>query len=255
MGKLMASTSSVQAGKIRGGLSVIIPALDEEDHIGLALDSVRDLGAEVIVVDGGSRDRTRDVAARRGARVMTAPRGRGTQLIAGAEAATGRTLFFMHADSILSGRGRSALVDAVSGPSFQIGTFRLGFDRPHPLSTLYSWCTCFDSVWTSFGDQGIVIRRELYERLGGFPPWEILEDVELLRRARRLVAVRSLAGEMITSARRFERVGILRQQLRNAFIILRYLAGTCPGELVCLYEAEPSGPAPAGSALSVPSQM
>jgi rSAM/selenodomain-associated transferase 2 len=226
-----------------------MPALDEESHIGLALDSVRDLGAEVIVVDGGSRDRTRDLAVSLGARVMTAPRGRGTQLIAGADAATGGTLLFMHADSTLSGRGRSALIAAIADRSFQIGTFRLGFGRRHSLYVLYSWCTRFDSVWTSFGDQGIVIRRALYDRLGGFPPWGLLEDVELLRRARRLVAVRSLAGEMITSARRFERVGIIRQQLRNASIIARYLAGAHPDELARLYEVEPSEPIPMESTL------
>ena len=247
----MASTTSLPD---EGRLSIIIPTLDEERHIGRALDSVRGLGGEMIVADGGSRDRTREVAARCGARVVAAPRGRGPQLVAGASVATGDTLLFMHADSLLSDRGREALLGALADPAFQVGTFRLSFGRRHPLYSLYAWCTRFDSVWSSFGDQGIVIRRELYDRLGGFPPWPLLEDVELLRRARRRGSVRSLAGEMVTSARRFERFGIVRQQLRNASIIVRYLAGASPESLARLYMAESSEPPMPGKPLPLPSR-
>jgi rSAM/selenodomain-associated transferase 2 len=173
-----------------------------------------------------------------GARVIDSPRGRGTQLRNGAAAARGEWLFFLHADSIVTNDLPAILLDATNDPAFNIGTFRLRLEGKHPLYQLYSWFTRFDSIWTSFGDQGIVIRRSLYERIGGFPDWPLLEDVALLQRARKVAHIRSLPAEIITSARRFERHGILRQQIRNGAIIMRYLFGATPDDLLHMYDAE-----------------
>lgn len=215
--------------------SVIIPALNEERMIAGAVASATALGAEIIVVDGGSSDGTVDAARAAGAAVISAPRGRGVQLAAGARASRGEWLLFLHADSRLAADAPHALEAALADRSFQIGTFRLRLAGGHPLYRLYSWFTRFDSVWTSFGDQGIVIRRALYESIGGFPAWPLLEDVALLERARSVARIHSLPAEIETSARRFEEHGIIRQQLRNFMIMLRYLRGAAPQELSTLY--------------------
>lgn len=234
----MASSGRILSGSLRGRLSIVIPTLNEEGAIGRALESVAGLGAEVIVADGGSRDMTCDIAARHGARIVAAPQGRGPQLCAGADIATGEALLFLHADSFLGEGAEHALRRALADPAFQIGTFRLRFAEPGPLYSLYCWFTRFDSVWSSFGDQGIVVRRALYDRIGGFPPWPLLEDVEFLRGARQLARVRSLAGEIVTSARRFQKIGVLRQQIRNAGIILKFLGGVSPEVLARVYRGE-----------------
>jgi rSAM/selenodomain-associated transferase 2 len=218
--------------------SVIIPAFNEERTIAGAIESARPLDAEVIVVDGGSTDATVDIALRAGATVIGSARGRGVQLAAGAKAAHGEWLLFLHADSRLGDGAARALRGALADPSFHAGTFRLRLDGPHPLYRLYSWFTRFDSIWTSFGDQGIVIRRDLYEAIGGFPHWPLLEDVRLLQRARTATKIRSLPAEISTSARRFQRNGIVRQQLRNVCILIRYLLGTSPDRLARAYEKE-----------------
>ncbi len=234
----MASSRRILSGSLRGRLSIVIPALNEERCIGRALASVAGLGAEIIVADGGSRDMTCDIAARHGARLVAAPQGRGHQLCAGADAATGESLLFLHADSFLGDGAEHALRLALADPGFQIGTFRLRFAEAHPLYSFYCWFTRFDSIWSSFGDQGIIVRRTLYDRIGGFPLWPLLEDVEFLRGARRLARVRSLAGEIVTSARRFQQIGMLRQQIRNAGIILKFLRGVSPEVLARVYRGE-----------------
>jgi rSAM/selenodomain-associated transferase 2 len=214
--------------------TTIIPALDEERVIERAIESARGLG-EVIVVDGGSSDRTVERAIAAGARVIDARRGRGIQLAAGASAAESEWLLFLHADSRLTRGACHALADAIGDPTFQVGTFRLRLDSPHPIYRIYSWFSRFDSIWTSFGDQGILIRRDFYHAIGGFPAWDLLEDVNLLQRARALGGVRTLNAEVETSSRRFERNGIIRQQLRNFTILLRYLRGADPNSLARLY--------------------
>jgi hypothetical protein len=97
-------------------------------------------------------------------------------------------------------------------------------------------------VWTTFGDQGYLIRRSLFDAVGGFPDWPLFEDVELARRVRRqsgtLRRIRKLGSEVTTSAVRFERGGVLRQQLRNAVAMLRFFAGASPQRLAAAYERE-----------------
>jgi len=220
-------------------LSIVVPALNESEHIGPCLESVSGLEGEIIVVDGGSRDGTPEIARRHGATVVTTTPGRGCQLRVGCRAARGRTLLVLHADARLSGAARDVVARAVADPEFLIGMFRLRFDVERRLYRFYSWFTRFDSLWTSFGDQGILIRREFYDELGGFHDWPLLEDVDLLRRARKRTRISSMPGEVVTSARRFEREGGIRQQVRNGLTLIRYLAGTDPYVLARNYRYGP----------------
>lgn len=219
--------------------SVVIPTLDEAPQITATLHAVqaRLPGAEVIVADGGSRDVTSDLAVAAGARVVTCARGRGVQCAAGAASARGDVLLFLHADTLLPVDAADVLARWFARPEVQLGTFRLSFDDDGFFLRACAWFTRFDSVFTRFGDQGIVVRRSFYERLGGFPAWPLFEDVELLRRARRVTRVWSFPAAVKTSARGFRQRGVVRQQFQNASLLLRFLAGTPPERLAAEYRA------------------
>ena len=226
------------AGDLR--FTVVIPTLNEEGIIGEQVGRVQALepGVEVIVADGGSEDATGSRAAAAGASVVQGARGRGSQLNAGAAQATGDVLLFLHADTRLPAGTFALLRGRFAGEGIQIGTFRLAFDRKHWLLAVYTFFSRFDSVFTTFGDQCIVVRRSFFEALGGFPEWPLFEDVALLQKARRRTRVHSFPAAVVTSARRFEQEGIVRQSLRNGWYVLQYLWGASPWELAAKYEKE-----------------
>jgi rSAM/selenodomain-associated transferase 2 len=222
--------------------SVIIPALNEAEHIASCVRHVQELArcdgsrAEVIVADGGSQDRTAELAWEAGARVVAAPRGRGPQCNAGAAVANGAIFVFLHADTVLPEGAFFLLSGELAMPTVRAGTFRLRFDEPHWLFRIYAAFSRLDSVFTTFGDQCIVVRRELFEQVGGFPEWPLFEDVAFLQAVRRATRVRSFPSAVTTSARRFHREGVLRQSLRNGWYVLQYLMGASPQELAAKYE-------------------
>lgn len=183
----------------------------------------------MIVVDGGSSDGTGVLADAAGAVVIFSERGRGLQCHEGAGAASTEWLLFLHADTTLPDRAADIIRGFLAEhPTAQIATFRLSFDRPGVFLRLCCWFTRLDSVFTRFGDQGILIHRSLYDELGGFPAWPLFEDVALLQRARRRVKIHSLPAAVTTSARRFQANGHLRQQWLNARLLVRYLCGASP---------------------------
>ena len=221
--------------------AVIIPALNEAVEIADCVRNARKClpTAEVIVVDGGSEDDTAANASDAGARVVQSERGRGIQCATGAEKTSARNLIFLHADTRLPPDAGKILARQFANPDASVATFRLKFQDGSLFLRLCAWCTRFDSVFTRFGDQAIVIRSDFYRALGGFPPWPLFEDVELLRRARRLTRVHSLASSVTTSSRRFQRRGPLRQQLQNGLLLTRYLLGSSPHQLAAEYRPEP----------------
>ena len=218
-------------------ISVVIPALNEAAAIAATIQRVRAVlpDAEIIVADGGSGDATLALARAVGAHALTAPRGRGPQLAAGAAAARGEVLLFLHADTLLPADAAAVLAAAFARPAVSVGTFRLRFDAGGFFLRACASCSRLDSVFTRFGDQGIAVRRDFYVALGGFPAWPLFEDVEFLRRARRVTRVWSFPACVTTSARRFRRHGALRQQWRNARLLLRFLAGASPHALAAEY--------------------
>lgn len=127
------------------------------------------------------------------------------------------------------------LNDFFSNPKVMIGTFRLRFDSDNWFLKLCGYFTRFDSLLTRFGDQGIVVRRSLFDELGGFPEWPLFEDVDFLRKARRKTKIYSFPLEVLTSARKFKKNGPIRQQIKNGILILKYLAGVTPEKLAKEY--------------------
>lgn len=215
-------------------ISVIVPALNEAGCIAACLGSVRAQGmdTEVLVVDGGSTDATADIAARH-ARVVRGVRGRGAQMNAGARVSTGDVLLFLHADTVLHPRALAGMRRALMDRRVAGGTFTMRFDVAHPLLRLYGWCTRLR--WFRYGDQGIFLRREVFERLGGYRELPLLEDVDLLRRMRRHGRLAVVPRPVTTSARRFVERGIFRQQLVNGAILAAYALGVSPARLAGWY--------------------
>lgn len=215
-------------------VSVIIPVLDEELWISKSIASVRAAfpSCEIIVVDGSSTDATVAVAEAAGATVMISKRGRGRQLRLGASHASGEILVFLHADTLLPADASTVITSAFANESMRIATFRLTFDREGFLFRLYERFGLIESVFTRFGDSCIVVRRSFYDEIGGFPDWSWFEDVRLLQKARAIATVHTLPSSVVTSARKFDTNGIIRQQVRNGFLLLRYLLRSLPVRLL-----------------------
>ena len=221
----------------RAPVAVVVPALNERRCIEGCLASVRaqQVDAEIVVVDGGSADGTAALAAPL-ARVLRAPRGRAVQMNAGARATRGDVLLFLHADSRLAPGALAAVRRALADADVVGGTFSLRFEPETPLLRTYATCTRASPRVFHYGDQGIFVRRAVFEALGGYREVPLMEDVDFLRRLRRAGPTVLLPLPVTTSARRFQRHGIVRQQLRNAILLGLYYAGVSPHRLARWYE-------------------
>ncbi len=230
-------------------LSIVIPALDEAPSLARLLPELeaRSAGCEVIVVDGGSRDGTLEIA-RRHARVrwLGSERGRARQMNAGARAARGDALLFLHADTRLPEGAVAAVTTALSDPAVAGGRFDVRFDNPRRAFRMIAWLMNARSRWTGIatGDQAIFVGRCLFEALGGYADIALMEDVELTRRLKRRGRMACLRLQVTTSARRWERDGVLRTILLMWALRLLYFLGAPPARLHRWYYGAPDGPGP-----------
>ena len=213
-------------------ISVIIPALNEAKGILSCLNSVKTQQGEfeLMVVDGGSVDGTIEVV-RPHARVIRSQQGRAVQMNSGARQATGDVLLFLHADSCLPPRAFPLLERALADPRIAGGTFMLRFDSPRLLLRLIAFLTRFEFRYFHYGDQGIFVRRSVFEKLNGFAEIAFMEDVDFLQRLHRTGRVTLLNQPITTSARRFLERGVVRQQLMNIILVIFYLLGARPETL------------------------
>jgi len=234
-------------------VSIIVPVLDEQDIIVEHLTRLRDgfPDCERVVVDGGSSD---DTVARAAAlaTVVHARGGRGPQDNAGAAAASGEVLWFVHADTRLDPAALDALRAALADPRVAGGGFRLRFDRSSPALRWLEWTTALRARrlgWV-FGDQAMFLRREVFDAVGGFPPIPIMEDLELSRRLRRLRrsghSMVVLPQTSTASARRFVAHGTVRMIVRMQYLKLLYFLGVAPEQLHRRYTS-PAAPQARGT--------
>jgi rSAM/selenodomain-associated transferase 2 len=207
-------------------LSVVIPALDEAERIEMAIRGAFDAppGAtvdpdelEVIVVDGGSSDATRGIAAAAGARVLACERGRARQLGLGVRESRGDVVLLLHADTRLPAGWRSAVRSALGDPRVVGGAFRLRFDE-QTLAMRFiefgAWLRV--RVWRlPYGDQALFVRRRTLDAIGGIPDVPVMEDVDLVQRMKGVGRLALLGAPAITSARRYRAGGPLRTMLRH----------------------------------------
>ncbi len=219
-------------------LSVVIPALNEADTIGAALARVRQAGeVEIIIADGGSSDSTREIARQAGAVVLGVSGGRAAQLNAGAARATGHRLLFLHADTLLPEDYARRIHAALDDPSTVAGAFRFRTDASGWGMRLIEWGTNLRSAvfqWP-YGDQGLFMEKHVFGELGGFASLPIMEDYELVRRLRQRGRIVTVAEPVLTSARRWTRLGPLRTWWRNQCVIIGYGLGIAPGRLARFY--------------------
>lgn len=222
-------------------ISVIIPALNEENAIARAINSARDDEAEIIVVDGGSRDATVREALAAGAEVVSGSPGRARQQNRGAEIAKGRVLVFLHADTVLPTGFKEQVFEALMPGGISAGAFRFRTDTPGPLMKLVERVTNFRSLYLKlpYGDQGLFIRRDVFESAGGFPEVPIAEDLLLVRQLAKQGAVRLATGYATTSGRRWKMMGPLRVTLLNQLILSGCMLGISFATLARLYHRPP----------------
>ncbi|REJ67770.1 MAG: glycosyltransferase [Planctomycetota bacterium] len=227
-------------------VSVIIPVLNEESRVVSAVERAVAAGAwEVIVVDGGSRDRTVALAAATPCRVLESPAGRAVQQNRGAAAAGGEILLFLHADTWLPAGAVAQVVQLAESGETVVGAFA---QRIEASAYVYRLVESGNALRVrlfglAYGDQGIFLSRDLFQRLGGFPEVPLMEDVRLMRSVRRQQRLHLLPGPLHVSPRRWQRHGLVRQTLRNWLLLCAERLGVSPARLARFYPTCTDSPA------------
>jgi rSAM/selenodomain-associated transferase 2 len=223
-------------------ISVVVPTLNEAGSIRAtlrALAPLRRAGHEVIVVDGGSDDGTRELAAPLADRVLVAPAGRARQMNAGAGIARGDVLWFLHADTVPGKDAGETILGALAASGRDWGRFDVRLSGHHPLLRIVERLMNLRSRLTGIatGDQGMFVRRARFEAAGGFPDIRLMEDIALSRRLRRNGRPVCLRERLKTSSRRWEARGVLRTIALMWRLRLAYFLGADPRRLARRYQA------------------
>jgi rSAM/selenodomain-associated transferase 2 len=223
----------------RVSFSVILPTLNEADCIAGAITSLRRLGpCEIIVADGGSRD---DTLARAGGAdlVLSGPRGRAAQMNHGAAHARGDVLVFLHADCTLEAGALATARRSLARPGVAAGCFRMTVTAPGLTFRLIDAAATLRVRLTgiAYGDQGLFVRRDMFDRVGGFPAMGFMEDVTMSRALRPMGRVVVASARVFVSDRRWRKVGVVRQTLRNWTLTALAVAGVHPERLARHYPA------------------
>lgn len=225
-------------------VSVIVPALNEGAGIAACLESARQGSPhELIVVDGGSADDTVEIAKTAGATVLLSRPGRARQMNAGAARASGSVLLFLHADTVLPGGWACQVAAGLGRAGVTAGAFRFGLTEDFPGRRLVEWATNLRCRWFQmpYGDQGLFLRRSVFEELGGYRELPILEDYVLVTALRRRGRIELLPDAIRTSGRRWRRMGFVRTTVLNRLVIAGFRCGVSPARLSSWYRNPATG--------------
>lgn len=219
-------------------LSIVIPTLNEEQYIRQLLEVLNCKAhdwMEIVVVDGGSSDQTKDIIQQEYPEVLllNSDRGRAKQMNVGAKVATYSHLLFMHADSEIDSNFVKGLASVITNAD--AGAFTLKFDENSLWLRIYEWFAKWN--WTAFtyGDQGLLIRTSLFQELKGFKEMPLLEDLDLVHRIKKHASFKKFNLQIVTSSRRFKKNGYVIQQLINIVIVIGFFLGVKPIFLARFY--------------------
>ena len=218
-------------------ISVIIPALNESASIDPLADTLGTSVGEIILVDGGSTDDTVQKAGTRGFDVIESGPGRAGQMNAGSQRARGQVLLFLHADSLLPAGFSDLIVQALSDKKTLLCSFSLGVDTKNPVLKGIVALANFRSrlLRLPYGDQSFSLKTQDFMELGGFADLPIMEDYELVRKAARRGKIVTLPEQLITSDRRWRKLGVLQTTLINQLVVAGFKCGVPPAKLASLY--------------------
>ena len=225
------------------GLSVVIPTLEEASRLPLLLADLQRWPGEleVIVSDGGSKDQTREVALLAGATVLDSPKaGRGSQLRWGIDHSTHAWVLVLHADSRLPGTWHQKVGTVLNTPEAHLSAWYFDFNvdaKRRPMLWLLERMVNLRSRWLQrpYGDQGLLIQRQLYERIGGYRPLALMEDLDLVERLSKVASLRSLNCALFTSGERWQKRSVLVQTWRNARLRWLWRQGRSTEQLLRIY--------------------
>ncbi len=228
-------------GKTKGTslqISIIIPALNEADVIGGVLDHIRSAeNTEIIVADGGSIDGTLEQAGLRGVKTIRTTRGRAIQMNAGAAEASGDVLLFLHADSRLPQGYGNGIQRVLNRKGIVAGAFELAIDSPEPsfrlIERVANWRARY--LQTPYGDQAIFLPARHFRAIGGYPTMPIMEDFALVRKLRKMGRIAVLPDPVVTSPRRWLKLGIWKTFIINQLVVAGYISGISTARLARLY--------------------
>ncbi len=235
----LASQPTLPLGRPPPALSVVVPVLDEARVIVeclTALVPLRRRGAQIIVADGGSRDHTLALATPLADNVVSAPRGRSSQLNAGAARARSEVLLFLHADTLLP-PGADTLIQQALSRGFVWGRFDVTINGQPRMLRVVAAMMNLRSRWTGIatGDQALFVRRDVFDAVGGFPQQPLMEDIEICRRLRLQGRPACVRDRVVTSGRRWEQRGVWRTIVLMWWLRWRYWRGASPAELAKAY--------------------
>ncbi len=219
-------------------VGIIIPLLDEEKNIYKIMDTLASLSAdEIIFVDGGSMDETQTLLEKAGVQWVRSKCGRAIQMNVGAFKSKSDILLFLHVDTEISSSHIENIERVMSDPNVVGGRFDVRLSGHHPAFRVIEWFINRRSRLSgiSTGDQAMFVRRDVFERLGGFPGQPLMEDVEFSRRLKKEGRIACLHQKVMTSSRRWEKHGIARTVLLMWWLRFRYWLGTDPATLKRLY--------------------
>ena len=216
-------------------VSIIIPTLNEENYIGQLLSQLNQVDRdmiEVIIIDGGSVDHTPGIVERHDyVNLILSKKGRAVQMNGGAKEAKGEYLLFLHADSVLP----EELINDLVKIETESGSFKMKFTQKRFLYNFYSWFTSLNWTVFTYGDQGLWVKKSVFDKIGGFKEMPLLEDMEIVARLKKVSKFKKLPYSILTSSRRFASNGVIKQQLINILIVTAYYLGVSPHFLARYY--------------------
>ncbi len=226
----------------RSQISIIIPVLNEAANLPQTIASLLSLKTiEIIVVDGGSQDNTVEIAKTLGVKIIETQPGRATQMNAGAEVATAEILLFLHSDTLLPPNYDQWVLQSLSQPQTIAGAFQLQIEGSGiGLRVVEKLANARSRIFKMpYGDQAIFLRRSTFEKMGGYPSLPIMEDFEMMRQLKNKGHIEILPVSVSTSARRWQKLGVIKTTLINQIIIGAYILGIPPHQIATWYRSNP----------------